>query len=376
MRARWLIPLAVALLFGLLTLWFLNDFERYTVERKVGISQLARANPLLAAERFLRRMGLPAGPAPDLLASRFSLPADALLIIDAPRAPLGERGHQQLLEWVRGGGQLVVEAPSDPAQADADPLLREFSVTSEQRSIDHLDEAREAMLERTRDAFGLAIALDPTRVLYTDRDDMLEAFGDADTGYHVLRFPLGEGVVTLFSDLAWLRNERIGKHDHARLLHRLAERSQASQILLAHDLRSASLLERLLDRIPMTFVAIGIAVVLVLLRVTRRFGPLRRPAQAERRRLLEHLEASGYYLWGEGFAGTLLDAARQRVRRKLYQLWPDLEHLPDAEQRERLAEITRLSSDSIDHALFAPARAGREGFTRQVRLLEQLRKRL
>jgi len=126
----------------------------------------------------------------------------------------------------------------------------------------------------------------------------------------------------------------------------------------------------------LSFIALGVALILVLWRVTRRFGPRIKPTPRERRRLLEHIEAAGYYLWAEGFAGTLLGAARQRVQRKLYQLWPELEQADATVQRTRLAEITRLPGEHIDSALFESARTNREGFTRQIRRLEQLRKRL
>jgi len=238
---RWILLVALLSLIALIAYWIANHFERYEIEHKTGQQTAARTNSLLAAERFLQRMGLSATPVPDLLKRNSRLPADSLLIIDAQRTPLGERGHQRLLDWVRGGGQLMVEAPATLANSVSDPILRVLKVESSSLG----DTGDSNLPTRTRDNFGLEIKFDPSRVMHTERDDMQEAFGD-DNGYHILRFALGSGSVTLFSDLDWLRNEHLGEQDHARFLYRIASNTPDRRVLLAHDLRSPSLLARLL----------------------------------------------------------------------------------------------------------------------------------
>ncbi len=374
-RSRWIRPglalLLVALLATLATQWFRKHFESYEITHRTGEKPAARANPLLAAERFLRAIDVTVAPAPDLLSRRYHLPERGLLILDTGRDVLGTHGQQRLLEWVRAGGQLAIEAPASLPRSLADPILQALEVEAE--SINGIDDDK--MRRLTHEAFGLAIDFDPDRVMHTERKDMEEQFGD-DNGYHVLRFGVGAGAITLFSDLHWLRNDSIGRYDHARLLYRFVRNAEASTVLLLHRIRAPSLAQRLLRAIPLTLATLALAVGLLLARVTRRFGPLLPAGRGDRRQLLEHIEASGYYLWAEGFSSTLLEAARARVRRKLYQLWPELEKTPPAEQITRLAEITRLPGESIESALFTRARTQRESFTRQIRQLEKLRKRL
>ncbi len=371
---RLILTLASVAAIGLLTFWFRQNFEQVEQRRHVDMEEAARRNPLLAAEQFLRLMGLDTNTGPELSVSRLDLPADAVLIIDAPRAALGESGNRRLLDWVANGGHLIIGVDPNPPAEATDPILDALEVNAEQAD-ENLNS--DAPTDYSRETLGLEIDYQPLRIMLTDRDDMRTALAD-ENGYHLLEFAYHEGSITLFSDLLWLRNEHIGEYDHARFLYRLATSfaERKPKILLTHDLRAPSLLDRLLERIPLTFVAIGIGLILLLMRVTRRFGPLLPTAAPERRQLIEHIEASGYYLWSKGFASMLLDTARQRVKHKLYQLWPEIEHLANGEQRTRISEITRLPTSSVELALFKAAQHKRESFTRQVRLLEQLRKRL
>ncbi len=371
---RLILTLAIVAAIGLLIFWFRQNFEQVEQSRHVGMEKAALRNPLLAAEQFLRLMGLNTNTGPELIVARPDLPANAILIIDAPRVALGESGHQRLLDWVADGGHLIIGVDPEPSAEATDPILDALDIGAE-LADENLNS--ETPVEQSREAFGLAIDYQPLRIMLTDRDDMQIAFAD-ENGYHLLEFAYRKGSITLFSDLRWLRNEHIGEYDHARFLHRLVTSfdNGKPQVLLTHDLRASSLLDRLLTRIPLTFVAIGVGLILLLMRVTRRFGPPLPTPTPERRQLVEHIEASGYYLWSKGFASALLDAARQRVKHKLYQLWPEMEHLANGEQHARIAEITRLPTSSVELALFKAAQHKRESFTRQVRLLEQLRKRL
>jgi hypothetical protein len=128
-------------------------------------------------------------------------------------------------------------------------------------------------------------------------------------------FSEGKGRVVVFTSLHFLRNGSIGHEDHAELGWQLAtDRGRERGALLAlRPVEGASLGEWLRKEAWPVSVAMAILLVLWLLRIVPRFGPLEPDPQPSRRRLGEHIAASGRFLASRGELAWLLDAARERV---------------------------------------------------------------
>jgi hypothetical protein len=62
----------------------------------------------------------------------------------------------------------------------------------------------------------------------------------------------------------------------------------------------------------------------------------------ERRRLLDHLRASGRYYWSHGLRARLVSAARQAVLRRVSRAQPDFGSVPAAEQAARLGALAGI----------------------------------
>ena len=123
-------------------------------------------------------------------------------------------------------------------------------------------------------------------------------------------------------------------------------------------------------------VVLGLAALLLLWtwNATRRFGPLLPEAATARRALIEHIEASGRWLWRlpQGRA-LLLEAVRQRTEKQLLRRLPELHALGGDERARRLARLVRLPEAQVRDALHGPAAARAADFTRQISTLQQLR---
>jgi hypothetical protein len=128
-----------------------------------------------------------------------------------------------------------------------------------------------------------------------------------------MSFEQKKGRVTLMPSLRFLRNESIGELDHAELGARLA--AQRTPVVLYLSLRSAGVLDWIQRDAWPAFVAAGLLVLLWLGRIIPRFGPLEPEAPPVRRSLVEHIAASGRFLWSRKAGNALLDAVLERAAR-------------------------------------------------------------
>jgi hypothetical protein len=123
-------------------------------------------------------------------------------------------------------------------------------------------------------------------------------------------------------------------------------------------------------------VLLGLAALLLLWtwNATRRFGPLLPAGDTVRRALIEHIEASGRWLWKlpQGRI-LLLEAVRKRTLQQLLRRLPELHALDGNERARRLARLTQLPEALVSDALLGAPAARAADFTRQISILQQLR---
>jgi hypothetical protein len=100
--------LAVLIVIGLLSLWFFNHYEKREMQINTGLSPEALQNPLLAAARFLDKLGMEVESyrGRDLL---INLPStkDAIFIYRQVGA-LSPTQMDALYDWMAAGGHLIV----------------------------------------------------------------------------------------------------------------------------------------------------------------------------------------------------------------------------------------------------------------------------
>ena len=381
-RGTW-ITAGVALLGGLLAIWMFSSMERVQERIWIGYRGEARDNPWLAAERLLQRMGRPSARArsvPQLKA----LPPDGMLVLPRRLASIDRAEQLRLLEWVEGGGHLVMEAeaPSQP-----DPILEAAevgrrAVTSAPRRTSPKSpppppQAKEAESgggggggaqapARPKRPEGTVTATLPGakaplvvqaslwRTLEPKAAVFTLAEGEVTWLAHLQR---GAGRITVMNELGFANNSQIGLHDHAEFLWQLASLSPGrGAVTFFHSPAKLSLVDWLLQHAPE---AIGAAATLLLLwlwRVVPRFGPIAPDPEPARKRLLDHLRASGRFQWAAGGAPALAEAAREAALRALQRAQPDFAALNADEREARLAAQFGLAPQA-SRMLLQPVRA-------------------
>ncbi len=374
-------PLLAALLIAAL---LLACFTLEKSERDAGYSQTAQLNPWLAAGQLLEKRGMRV---------RFSpyynrLPAQADVIMMAtPPGLLGQQEQTKLLAWVENGGHLIVE-PSGVDHGDdpdeARELLRRWLDVRLQKNEDGSENVSSFL------NIGQPGALD-LRNVQMDKEGRLQAgFSPRfslkagrlspawsvsdENGAHAMRFQIGSGNITVLSDIRWIHNHMLERADHGALLWRVVNASAEDEVWLIHGQDRPSLFAVLRENAAPLLLAVGIFVLVWLWQASRRFGPVHQLPEDNRRRLSEHLEASGRFLFRQDALGMLFNASRERLQKQIQRQHPQWRQLPLERQALHLAERSGIEQGAILRLLSEPAPTHILQFAADIRLINRLRK--
>jgi hypothetical protein len=320
----WLLPFALVALLAAGVAWFLSTHERVPSREWVGPSAEARRNAYLAAGRFATRMGLATRELRSLPDLDTLKPKSALLLPNRRQA-LDPRRLREIAAWVQAGGHLIVEAE---LVGVADPLL---------------DLAGVERLRGVAPAKPVAVELADGRKLSVSLFGAmtLEA-GDADEKGRFVSFDYGEGVVTALIGLHFARNQLVGTEDNADFLWHLLTLTPAAELQIYLRPERLSLWGFLVQHAAPVLAAAAALIAAWLWRLAPRFGPVRPDPAPARRRLLDHLRASGRFYWAQGLRGRLLAAARDAALRRIARAQPDFVQAGQAERAARIAALAQI----------------------------------
>jgi hypothetical protein len=356
-RSRALTFAAVGVLLALATYISLNWLRIEQEPRWVQAGKEARRDPFLAFGRLVARMG----GTPQALESPLALANLArgtTLFFAAHRLGyMSPRNVRAVREWVDQGGHLVLQAE---ATGTRDPLLDAFGIRREFFAPRKDADVKKSMLARLEpparrfDWPGAARPLQVEMPFSTPLRDLQGRTPHAAVAFQsrvvMLSVAEGRGEVTVVPSFSFATNEKIGRLDHAQFAWLLASRgSAAPRVLMLLRFDRPHLTEWLWAEAWPVVVMLALFIVLWLIRVIPRFGPLAPDFAEERRSLAEHILASGRFLWSRGAGRYLVEAVRDRALRLARQ-----RRLPAAEvpavpgllraPHDFVAAIARLST--------------------------------
>jgi hypothetical protein len=293
------------------TFSFLNTFELKETKEYIGFRGEAKTNNLFAARLFLKRMGIPAERKDTFL----TLPdTDTVLLIDTERYTLSRQKIDEILAWVKRGGHLITRAriPSgnatlysnnDSESGDEntptpkeDALQTTLGITTGKHVLPEDDDLP---LKAELSDMEHPLEVDP-EFFYSLETDAGQAYpqkyGDA---VWLLEKKWGKGMVTLVANLDFIENPALNTYDHAEFLwhmiHSLHDAPRA--VWLVHQDDMPPLWKLLWKHAWALLLTLACLVPLTILALSPRFGPQIPALQAERRRILEHIHASGLFMW-------------------------------------------------------------------------------
>ena len=365
-QALWTIATVLALLGG--AVWFFNNFERVPDKEWTGYRGEARRNGFLAAERLLDRMGLGVRHLKTPIELR-DLPPNGTLILPARRNALAPAERDRLLGWVEGGGHLVVENENHRLP---DPILDALGVKRVPVKSPGQSRPTEVRLPHAPDplkvslAFGQALAAPEGAFRVQERGTT-----------QLVHFKRGRGQVTALNDFGFMRNAAIGQHDHAEFLWQLVRFQAGTPAVFVFDNpQRLSLVQWLVDNAWAVLAAGALLLAAWLWRIAPRFGPMAPDPAPVRRRLLDHLRASGRFQWSAGGAATLAEAAREAALRRVARAQTDFAALGPAERRARLAASFDLPAAEAERVLRRAQNLQPAEFVSAMRVFQRIHERL
>jgi len=197
---------------------------------------------------------------------------------------------------------------------------------------------------------------------------------DSAQGGKLISFTRGKGRVSAATSLRFARNpgyedhfakltrrpaRSIGAHDHAELFWSLLSLAPGGELQVYWRPERLSLAGFLKEHAALAVAAGGLLLALWLWSIVPRFGPVAPEAPAGRRRLLDHLRASGRYYWAKGLRSRLVVAARDAALRRIARAQPDFAAASAAERAARLATLIDASRE--DAARFIVAAGAMRG---------------
>ena len=373
---RWRVFLVAGLMTLLLAgvgIWFYTNYALVEEAVEVGFKGEARSNPFLAAERFLHSRESPAKS----MLSLVGLPqSNGTLVISGQRYDIGPELADRLLLWVSAGGHLVVTIDEgsefEGSHAD-DWLLKKLGVGL--RRVDSESPPLPTDVDIPEADDFLQVMFSPYRVLKSNGIEAVHRIR-GESGDHALRYPLGKGFLTVVSDTWFMRNESIGSYDNAAYLWHLTHFQRNGEIWLVYGGDMPPLWKWLWQHAWMVIVSALVLLMTWLALHRRRFGPLIAAPALARRRLLEHIKASGRFLWRNGQQTILLKGARDALMRPLVARHPVWGSVSPIELSGLLAERIGATPAHVHDALFKPYPTHEHEFTEAISLLETIRKTL
>jgi hypothetical protein len=321
-------------------LWFLNTFELKESQEQIGFRGEAKTNSLYAARLFLKRMGIPAERKDGIS----TLPDTAtVIVLDTQRYTLSRQKMDEILAWVKRGGHLITRARvpegsttlyAKKAKDDALPPREDALQTALGISTgEHIIPADDDLpLEAELTKMGDALKVDPQffYALETAKDD--QAYPQKyQKAVWLLEKQWGKGLVTIAANLDFIENSAIDKYDHAEFFWQMvhAQYDTPAAVWLIHQDAMPPLWKLIWQHAWALVLTLMMLIPLALLALSPRFGPLIPKPQPDRRRILEHIHASGLFMWKRHKQG---DTQYQGFADSVEQLSPSTRKTHDKQQ--------------------------------------------
>lgn len=414
-----IISILVALIIAVGIKDFYDNYEEKEKVVHLGHKGEARSNPLYATRLFLKRMGIPAETKTSIQGLGKLPSTNTVLLLSTKRTTLSRAKTKELIEWVKSGGHLITTATKDwsyngsskndevsdedtdkSEDQSPDPLQRFMGVHTGSRDYaeEEIPEGLESLIESfidedlsdnakliTLKGADKDLLLDHKwwyRSIYVDeahraQTEEIPLYG---TNFMV-RQTIGNGLITLVSDLKFITNKKLEKADHAEILWHLVKglhkpTNLPANVWLIHNDKMPSLWTLLWKNAWTFILSLGILFLAWLLFSTRRFGPVIPKEEENRRSIMEHVSSSGNFYWKNKKQQKLIDGSRQALTTRLTQVNPGWSQRTDEEKVKYLAEQASVKPEIIQQVLFAYNIELAEDFTQLIKQIEHIRQKI
>jgi len=373
--ATWFIIL-ISIVIGGYLYWFYTNFEKTFSQRDIGPIKEVTANPFYAAERFLEKVGKTATTQKNFSILNTELDAQDTLIIESSRVGLTKNKREKIKLWLESGGHLILlatEIYDDDLATSRDVFLDEIGI--------RLYDNPERDWSEDQDDYLTKVTFEDsnseTSIEFNDRYYLQDASGDStfiggnNNADFFAQYALGEGILTVVTDLSIWKNWAVGEHDHAMFLYQLI--GSGENIWFLYNTVQPSLLSIMLELIPMLIISFIALVMVMLYSAAWRKGPPISDDVRIQRELMQHIEAAGEFSYRNDFGITLIkdlmSSLENRLRRSIHQY----SQLSNLKKSDKLSQLTGIKKQELE-ILWQPSEHTQENFVAKVLLIQKIRK--
>jgi len=365
--------------------WLYTKLEYHMIEKDQGYQGEAQFNDYLAAEFYLLSMGQDAKKIKLFTDKQVQLNVNDTLFIPSVRLAFDARRSEKIINWVRSGGHLIitgrVETENNVSQRDH--ILESIGLYVKRQSLaeDSTQSETPVNVVTVSDDF-LRVDFDDYLVISKTAQfdsDIVWSIEDEDRT-HGLQIVLGDGRLTLLSDMRSFKNEYINGYDHAAFLFFLSgtqlDKSEPGNFYYSLFEDQISLLQWLWENAHLFMLSFIVFLIFMLWMLVPRFGPLINVQPPIRRQFLDHLSAAGNYHWRQGDYSRLIMDVRKQLSHCVKIKYPEWTGLSKQDQIIHLVDISQIDISRIEDALFDTDIQKVDDFIIKIKVLEKLRKSL
>ncbi|TRY30708.1 DUF4350 domain-containing protein [Aliiglaciecola sp. M165] len=372
----------MALVIGL---YLYNSIEVYEETVSSGFEAEALQQEFLAAQAFLQLHDKNVELEDDYRAlyadsSKGVYPQyDHTVILSEGEIALSSALKDQILAWVEQGGHLILalNASSEEDGFRANALINHLNVgidwlptdefggsTTEQYPTEIVNSDDQVLMVNLENSYRLALP---------ESESITYSVGDED-GITFAQMEMGQGLITLLTEVYIWNNYQIDEEDNVELLALLVGNSPKVYIFSAKELPHWFSL--LMDFAPY-FIWVGSGLILVMMwRAAVRFGPVLYEGESYFSPFSVHIKASGEYYWRAGKQKELIEDVRRGIFAALYHKRPVCRGADKSIVVKHLCQISEWPEDIIDELMFSQKSLNENQFSQRIASLQTLRKML
>lgn len=389
-----LIGLLVLFIVGIGFAIFSQDWKE--VEKKVGLSEDAAKNPLLAAELLLKNYDKSVSRVTKteefLVNKNLILEQNSSFIVD--EAALFEHPHfvNALSDWVKAGGHLVYVLSPRRGQLNLDdnPFVKVAGLSVVEKDGGF---GRQRLLlpvypnlEMEYNQSSLQLYL-PYKYSFSDcpgvsyekrrwniKDKQFEEAKEGESEQLICEVGYYQGFVTFIPSIDIISNRGLLHLDHGAFLMWLIGKNDSLYYL--PSLKASNWLLAFWQWSWQFFVSLVVLGLFILWFVGMRFGRARVPIQDSKVPFVRHVRATGQFLSSHGHSDVLQQALNTDIFTIVELRQPSVKHMTNAQQAETISELTGIEATQISDLLFSPLPEDSTERTKTINLYKQLREAL
>lgn len=375
--ATWFISV-VAIAIGGYLYWFYTNFDKVIVEKDIGATKEAKANPFFAAERFLESIGKTAASQKNYSILDEKLEPYDTLIIESTRVGLTTEKRQRIKDWISSGGHLILlatELYDDDLGTSRDVFLDDLGVRLYENPDDSWDLDKEESLAKV--TFKGVDA--QTRILFDYDYYLQDASGDAsfiggnDYSDLFVQYDYDKGMITIVTDMNIWKNYSIDDYDHAMFLYQLV--GGAENVWFLYNTVQPSLLSIMADLVPMVIISFGLMLVAILFSASWRKGPPRNDDLRVQREIMQHIEAAGEFSYRNDSGKALLEQLMVMLESRLKKSIHQYGRISTSKKIEKLSQLTGKKENELA-ILWQDDEQNQDSFIKKVLLIHDLKKQI